>query len=246
MPTDPMYERFAEEYAVHAGESAYNALYDRPALLALAGDVSGKTVLDAACGPGYYAEELLHRGARVIGFDQSPAMITLARDRVASRADLRVHDLVKPLHWIENNSIDLVLVALALHYVDDRAAVLREFRRVLVPSGAVVLSTAHPTDNWLRLGGSYFTVAPVEESLSPRHDWPVRFWRLPLTVLCDEFSSAGFLIERLVEPRPAPEMAQRYPEDYLRLEQAPGFVAFRLRSTRVVPAGEKPSPHVRG
>jgi hypothetical protein len=68
----------------------------------------------------------------------------------------------------------------------------------------------------------------VTESLSPRHDWPVRAWRLPLTALCEEFHDAGFLIERLVEPRPAPEMAQRYPDDYARLEREPGFIAFRL------------------
>ncbi|HEX2307137.1 MAG TPA: SAM-dependent methyltransferase, partial [Jatrophihabitantaceae bacterium] len=61
MPSDPMYERFAAEYADHAAAAPYNALYDRPAVLALAGDVSGRTVLDAACGPGLYARELLQR-----------------------------------------------------------------------------------------------------------------------------------------------------------------------------------------
>jgi SAM-dependent methyltransferase len=223
-----MYEGFAAEYADHAAAAPYNALYDRPAVLALAGDVSGRTVLDAACGPGLYARELLQRGARVIAFDQSPAMICLARRRVGPNAELRVHDLAHPLHWVPPASIDLVVAALALHYLDDRVAVLREFRRVLVPCGAVVLSTAHPTADWLRLGGSYFAVEPVTESLSPRHDWPVRAWRLPLTALCEEFHDAGFLIERLVEPRPAPEMAQRYPDDYARLEREPGFIAFRL------------------
>ena len=57
-------------------------LYDRPAMLALAGDVSGRTVLDAACGPGLYVEQLVRRGAKVIGFDQSPALVELARQRV--------------------------------------------------------------------------------------------------------------------------------------------------------------------
>lgn len=35
-----MYERFAREYAAHAEDSAHNALYDRPAVLGLAGDVA--------------------------------------------------------------------------------------------------------------------------------------------------------------------------------------------------------------
>jgi hypothetical protein len=98
---------------------------------------------------------------------------------------------------------------------------------VLAADGALIISTTHPTSDWLRLGGSYFTTEPVENSLSPRHDWPVRAWRLPLTSVCDEFHRAGFVIERLVEPRPVPEMAQRYPEDYARLGNAPAFIVFR-------------------
>ena len=41
-------------------------------------------------------------------------------------------------------------------------------------------------------------------------------------------AAAGFLIEELLEPHPAPEMADRYPEDYAQLEALPAFVAFRL------------------
>jgi SAM-dependent methyltransferase len=223
-----MYDRFAEEYAAHGADGAYNALYDRPAVLALAGDVRGRAVLDAACGPGLYVEELVRRGAHVVGFDHSTTLIQFARQRVGPAADLRVHDLTDPLSWVADASIDLVVCALALNYVDDRVTTLAEFRRVLAAGGALIVSTTHPTSDWLRLGGSYFTVEPVESSLSPRHDWPVRAWRLPLTAVCDEFRRAGFVIEQLVEPRPVPEMAQRYPEDFARLEHAPAFIAFRL------------------
>ena len=226
-----MYERFAEEYAAHAATGSYNALYDRPAVLALAGPVAGLRVLDAGCGPGLYAQELVAKGAHVVAVDQSPAMVELARDRLPPAAEVRVHDLARPLHWAADASFDLVVLALVLSYVDDRVALLREFRRVLAPGGALIISTAHPTADWQRLGGSYFTVAAVEESLSRRHDWPVRTWRRPLTDVCGEFAEAGFLIERLVEPRPLPEMATSDPEHHHRLEQAPAFIAFRLRAT---------------
>jgi hypothetical protein len=49
-----------------------------------------------------------------------------------------------------------------------------------------------------------------------------------LTATCAEFTRAGFLIERLVEPRPVPDMAQRFPEDYEKLNREPGFINFRL------------------
>ncbi|WP_433326042.1 class I SAM-dependent methyltransferase [Spirillospora sp. CA-294931] len=228
MSNGPMYERFAEDYAAHAVDSAYNALYDRPAVLGLAGEVRGRTVLDAGCGPGLYAEELVRRGARVIGFDQSPTFVKLARDRAGDGADLRVHDLTEPLDWVDDRSVDVVVLALALHYVDDRVAVLRELHRVLAPGGALVLSTHHPMDDWKRLGGSYFAVEVLEESLSPDREWPVRVWRRPLTEICREFKEAGFVIEELLEPRPVEEMAVRYPEHYRGLLEFPAFIAFRL------------------
>jgi len=120
-------------------------------------------VLDAACGPGLYAEELTARGATVIGFDQSPRMAELSKQRVLS-GRFRAHDLAEPLDWLLDQSVDLVLFALALEYVDDRIRALREFRRVLRPGGALVLSRQHPTGDWLRHGGSYFDVRVIGET----------------------------------------------------------------------------------
>lgn len=226
---EPMYESFAQAYARHAEDSPYNAYYDRPAAFMLLGDISGMTVLDAACGPGLYASELLRRGAqRVIGFDQSPTMVKLTRERTGGNADVRVHDLAEPLHWLDDASIDVAVVALAINYIDNRVEALTELRRVLKRDGALVISTTHPTSDWLRHDDSYFTIAQVAETLRPGHDWPIRAWRRPLTVVCEEFRAAGFLIDRLVEPRPQPEMAEQYPEDFARLEDAPAFITFRL------------------
>lgn len=198
-------------------------------MLELLGPVQGRTVLDAACGPGLYTEELLARGARVLGFDQSPAMVALARRRVGDAAEQRVHDLAAPLHCVPDASVDLVVLALGLHYVDDRLSMLAKFRRVLVMDGVLVVSTSHPTADWQRLGGSDFTVKPVEGSLRRDHEWPVRAWRRPLTHVCGESAAAGFLIERLLEPLPAPEMATRDPIHHARLSRAPAFLALRLR-----------------
>jgi SAM-dependent methyltransferase len=222
----PQYELFADEFAEHARDGLYNAHYDRPACLALLGDVAGKRVLDAACGPGLYAEELLRRGAHVVGFDQSPRMLDLCRRR-AGPGEFRVHDLGDPIGWLPDASVDLALCALAIEYVDDRVAALSELRRVLRPGGALVLSRGHPTGDWLHHGGSYFDVRVVQETWSK--GWSVRYWLAPLQTTCEEIYEAGFLIERLIEPRPAPEAAAIDPEGYERLNREPGFLALRLR-----------------
>lgn len=78
----PIFDEFAEDIERHAAESAYNAWYDRPAVRELIGEVAGQRVLDAGCGPGLYAEELLAGGAEVVAFDHSPKMVDLARNRL--------------------------------------------------------------------------------------------------------------------------------------------------------------------
>jgi len=81
----------------HAADSAYNAHYDRPAMLAALGPVAGRQVLDAACGPSLYLRELLERGAEVTGFDASPIMVGLARQQAAGRARIDQAVLGEPL-----------------------------------------------------------------------------------------------------------------------------------------------------
>ena len=223
---EPQYDVFADEFVRHAEHSFFNGHYDRPACLSLLGDVAGKRVLDAACGPGLYAEELISRGAEVVGFDQSPRMVEIARER-ASHGDFRVHDLADPLSWLPDDSVDLVLFALAIEYVDDRVAALRELRRVLRPDGALVFSRLHPTGDWLRHGGSYFDVRMIHETWSA--GWQVHYWLAPLQVTCEEVYRAGFLIERLLEPWPVPKAAPLDPGEYEQLTREPrGFMAFRL------------------
>ncbi|WP_330255291.1 methyltransferase domain-containing protein [Nocardia sp. NBC_00565] len=223
--SDPQYDEFADEFLEQARNSLYNAHYDRPTCLRLLGEVAGRSVLDAACGPGLYAEELVARGARVCGLDQSPRMVELARQRVPA-GEFRVHDLADPLDWLPDDSVDLVLLALALEYVDDRVTMLRELRRVLRPDGALVLSRLHPTGDWLRHGGNYFDVRVIEDVFS--NGWQLRYWLAPLERTCEELRAAGFLIERLLEPRPQPEAADIDRERYERLSREPsGFLAIR-------------------
>ncbi len=223
--SEPQYEVFADEFLDHARDGFYNAHYDRPACLDLLGDVAGRGVLDVACGPGLYAEELVARGARVIGLDQSPRMVELSRQRVPA-GEFHVHDLADPIGWLPDGSVDLVLFALALEYVDDRTAALRELRRVLRPDGALVLSRMHPTGDWLRHGGNYFDVRVVEEVWDK--GWQVRYWLAPLERTCEELREAGFLIERLLEPRPTAEASTLDRGRYERMSREPrGFLAIR-------------------
>ncbi|MEM8713497.1 MAG: class I SAM-dependent methyltransferase [Planctomycetota bacterium] len=226
MPDPSQYNVFAAEYGEFVREAPYNAHYDRPAMLKLIGDVEGARVLDAACGSGLYLAALRDRGAVVEGFDASAKMLELARDELDDGTPLRVHSMDDPLDWIPDASLDLVVSALAYHYANRRPAFLAEVHRVLRPGGHLVISTHHPTNDWVRLGGSYFEESSVTETWS--RGWVVTARRTPLTTLTEEFAEAGFLIERLVEPRPQLEMEAIHPKGFAKLKNRPAFILFRL------------------
>lgn len=126
--------------------------------------------------------------------------------------------------------MDVVLCALAYHYVTNRMGFLREVHRTLHDEGFLVVSTHHPTADWCRLGGSYFEVSTVTETWSK--GWEITAWRMPLTQLTGEFAAAGFVIERLIEPTPDPAMEGSHPSTFARLSREPGFIIFQLRKAK--------------
>jgi ubiquinone/menaquinone biosynthesis C-methylase UbiE len=84
------YDSFAEAYAASNETNLINAYYERPAMLALSGDVAGRWILDAGCGSGSLFAALRDRGAIVTGIDKSAGMLKVARRRLGEDAELRV------------------------------------------------------------------------------------------------------------------------------------------------------------
>ena len=236
MPDEPLaraaFDELAESYAQRARTKAHNAFYDRPAMLALLPPVEGQRVLDAGCGPGIYAEWLVSHGAEVTGLDVSPRMVELARERLQGMATILQADLGAPLDFLEADSFDLVLSALALDYVFDWTSLFREFFRVLRVQGSFVFSVEHPSDVFYdhHPSGNYFETEQVEIVWN---GWGGRVavpsYRRPLCAMLDPLLAAGFILERLVEPRPLPEFEKEDPADYLKLMRQPGFICFRAR-----------------
>jgi SAM-dependent methyltransferase len=121
---EPLFRPFAEQLIAHAG------LRD------------GDSVVDVACGTGIVARiarERLGPEARIVGIDIAPAMLAVART-------------VDPtIDWRQGNAVSLPVgggerftVATChqgLQFVPDRAAAVREMRRVLAPGGRVAIAT---------------------------------------------------------------------------------------------------------
>jgi SAM-dependent methyltransferase len=156
-------------------------------------------------------------------------MIERAKARLNGKACLLVADISQRLDFADDDSFDIVVGSLVLHYVERWQPVLREFRRVLRPGGVVVFSTHHPTMDWELTPGDYFAVRQVTDRWTMGEDtFEVTFWRRPLTEMTSAIADAGFLIEQLVEPQPSPELSQRDAEAYRKLTTAPRFLFFRV------------------
>ena len=104
------------------------------------------TVADLGCGTGNVVAQLAPHVGRVIGVDNSPAMLKAAKKRAGEFAnvDLRRGDLeALP---IADAACDAALLILALTYVADPAAVLSEMSRILKPAGRAVIVDLLPHD----------------------------------------------------------------------------------------------------
>ncbi|WP_329180739.1 class I SAM-dependent methyltransferase [Streptomyces decoyicus] len=219
-PADPArvndYDSFAEAYSADNENNLVNAYYARPAMLALAGDVAGRRILDAGCGSGPLSAALRDRGADVTGIDASARMLALARRRLGDDTALHVADLSDPLPFADG-AFDDVVSSLVLHYLEDWGPTLAELRRVLRPGGRLIASVDHP-----------FVAYTIQDprpdyfaTTSYTFDWtfggqtvPMKFWRKPLHAMTDAFTTAGFRLSVISEPQPDPAARELFPDEF--------------------------------
>jgi SAM-dependent methyltransferase len=132
------YQQQAAGYDEEAGGGLFDN--DEPVVAEYLADREPGVALDAACGTGRFAEFLAKCGHRVIGVDSSPDMLAYARRRVP-HGEFRIGELDQlPL---PDDSVDVIVCALALVHVSRLGPVLAEFARVLRPGGDLVISDIH-------------------------------------------------------------------------------------------------------
>jgi SAM-dependent methyltransferase len=164
------YDAFAAAYQADNENNAWNAYYERPAILSMVGDVKGRRVLDAGCGGGAHAAALLDQGAILTGIDSSAALLQIAQDRLGGRARLLLADLNNVLPF-EDGAFDLILSSLVMHYLPDWTLPLSEFNRLLSDGGRLVFSTHHPFMDHPSAGhDNYFETYPFNETWERRAD----------------------------------------------------------------------------
>jgi SAM-dependent methyltransferase len=102
----------------------------------------GERILDVGCGPGFYVAELLDElgpDGSVVGIDVAPAMLAVARDRVAGRENVELIESDATSLQVADDDFDAALSVQVFEYVEDVDAALGEVRRALRPGGRIVL-----------------------------------------------------------------------------------------------------------
>lgn len=108
---------------------------------------AAQRLLDIACGTGIVARlagQLLGGEARVVGVDLNPQMLAVAR-AMAPNIDWRQGN-AGALPVGDNEKFDVVVCQQGLQFFPDKAAAVREMRRVMAPGGRLAISTWRALD----------------------------------------------------------------------------------------------------
>jgi SAM-dependent methyltransferase len=168
-------------------------------------DLAKSRVLTVGCHDREPPMELARRGARVVVVDPDEDALDEMFQSLASEgldAELVVHE-PNMMTSIPDGSVGLVTTGAIVNRAPQLDVLYKEFRRVLVPGGALMVITPHP----LVSGGHGIT------SDTGKSQWLVDDYFSPTKAgrqyTIEEHVSAlniaGFYLERLLEPKPDPK-----------------------------------------
>ena len=204
------YDPIADWYAAQSRTGSLRRFHDNLAqcLLGMAGQVSGKRVLDAGCGEGHVARLFARHGAEVVAADISPRLLEHARNLEAQDPhgiEFIEADLAKglPSH---RGAFDLATANMMLDDCEDLAGVLCGIADALNPGGRLLLSMNNPYAIVTRgKVDDYFASGPLTQTFgTERAEFEVPFYYRTFEEWVAAIRRAGFLLRSLVDVRPVP------------------------------------------
>lgn len=216
-----------------------NNLFEIPALFSMMPDLKGKRVLDLGCGFGEHCKKFADYGAeKVVGIDISEKMLEVA---MVENSDSKIRYINMPMEEIAQlqEKFDVVVSSLAFHYVEDFGGVIRNVYNLLDENGVFIFSQEHPlctchsgSNRWTRdengnklhLNLADYGVEGERESV-----WfveNVKKYHRTFSTIINTLIEEGFTIEKMIEPLPADELLEKYP-DYKDLFHKPDFLLIK-------------------
>lgn len=203
-------------------ENPYSAnnVEEKPALFSLSPDLHGKAVLDLGCGYGENCAMFRELGAAVVtGVDLSEKMLAIAG---AEHPDIEfLRGDMSDLSFIRRK-YDVIFSSLALHYIEDFDALVKDVYNLLTPGGIFVFSQEHPLST-APIGGSswtkdadgnvlHYNLSDYTRCGKRTTRWfvdGVEKYHRTFSEIVNALVGAGFSIEKMLEPIPDEETVRR-------------------------------------
>jgi len=219
------------------GWDVYRDALNTPAFLELLPDIVGKRGLDVGCGEGHNTRLFAGRGAKMFAIDIAPTFIRFASEMERTRPQAIRYAVASAFELpFPTAEFDFATATMSLMDVPDHALALQEIHRILRPGGFLQFSIVHPCffpahRRLLRTPdgqayavevGSYFertdgrierwlfSSAP-EEAKSGLTPFEVPIFHRTLAEWLNAIIQAGFILERVAEPKADHDTARRVP-----------------------------------
>lgn len=146
---DTSWEEVAVWYDSHLRTSpdSYQAQVILPKIKKLLDLQPSETLLDLACGQGYFSRALLPQVGHVIAVDASASLVDFARKSTQIGDIEKIEFYVAESHQLQmivDTSVDKVIIVLALQNIRELEATFTECARVLESSGSLHIVLNHP------------------------------------------------------------------------------------------------------
>lgn len=176
------------------------------------------SILDIACGQGYFSRALAESGARVTGADIAKELIGIAKIHSPKTIAFEVAP-ADNLSFVKDGTFDKALIVLALQNIENLQGAIKEAYRALKPGGTFHIVLNHPAFripkssswNWDEKGNAQYRRVDAYMSdmrnrieMNPgavkegEKKFTVSFHR-PLQVYFKALTKAGFVVARLEE-----------------------------------------------
>jgi 2-polyprenyl-3-methyl-5-hydroxy-6-metoxy-1,4-benzoquinol methylase len=121
-------------------------------------DLTGRTLLDAGCGTGWFSLRACQRGAKVTALDIGPRLLQQVRRKCDART---VCGDVLQLDF-EDGAFDVVISSECIEHTRDSRQAVRELVRVCRPGGLIVITTPNHFWYWLCAIANKLHLRPYE------------------------------------------------------------------------------------
>lgn len=240
--TKNSYNRSAEEYHKNiSGKDTnfYHKYLEKPAMISfLKGILKNKNVLDLGCGSGVFTKKLNSFGVKsIVGFDLSKEMINIAR-RENPNIKFYVGNAKKTP--FKNSQFDVVSSSLVAHYFKNLKLFFKEVSRILKKGGYFVFSISHPL---IGIRKGVMINGKEEKILLPyfsniEYRWEIADgsevvnYQYTFESLVNSLNDVGFIVERVLEPRPPKQTKKLFKKEFERTYDYPSFLIVKARKVK--------------